>query len=147
MSHNPFLSDQKNRSEYNPFASDIEKLKKTSDTIKKSLIVADQTEVMGVTILENLDKNNQKIRKTQDTVIEINGGISSANKNSNVMKRHTMTNKVILCCVIITILLGIGVLAYLKFHVDRRANSNTTPSTFPMTDMTASNIPTITAIT
>jgi hypothetical protein len=119
---------------------EIDRLKKTSQTIKKSLIVANDTEGIGTAILENLDKNKQKIQHAQDTVIEINGGLSSANKNLNSMSRRSTTNRAILCCVAFIAVAGLVILflalLYLKLYSDK--NKDMTMPDMSITTSTSS---------
>jgi vesicle transport through interaction with t-SNAREs protein 1 len=90
-------------------------LDQTSDRLVRAQQLAHQNEEIGTAILEELGDQRETLKRAYEKVLDVNDNLASARRTLMGMSRRAITNKIILLCLIITLVGGIAVVIYLKW--------------------------------
>ncbi|XP_076441592.1 vesicle transport through interaction with t-SNAREs homolog 1B-like [Babylonia areolata] len=90
-------------------------LQRTSESIARSRQIAEETDTIGVEIIDELDTQRETLLRTKDKLTDTDQNLGRSRKILKTMARRMMTNKLILAVIILVELAILGGLVYWKF--------------------------------
>eukprot|EP00123_Amoebidium_parasiticum_P013028 comp21717_c0_seq1/m.30696 comp21717_c0_seq1/g.30696 ORF comp21717_c0_seq1/g.30696 comp21717_c0_seq1/m.30696 type:complete len:223 (-) comp21717_c0_seq1:410-1078(-) len=91
-----------------------ERLANTSESIRSSQRLAEESEQIGIEILSNLNEQRQTINRAQSTLEETNANLSRSDRVLRSMARRALANKMLTGMILLTVAIIIFVILYLK---------------------------------
>lgn len=96
-------------------ASGTQALIRTSESLERSQRTALETEQIGYSVISDLGVQRESLERTRNNLSDTNDQLADTQKLLNLMHRRVFTNKFILIAIIITELLILGIVVYIKY--------------------------------
>ena len=90
-----------------------ERLNRGTDKLKAATQIALETEVVGQSILTDLESQRQTLAHTRATLAGANSGLDKSKRILQTMTRRARRNKMLMICIIVTLLLMIIIIIWL----------------------------------
>jgi len=95
--------------------STTDRLSRTNTQLKQAMATAQDTENVGIEIMENLDRQRVQMVHIKENLSGINEKLAKANRIMRVIGRRIYTNKAIMFVIILVLVVTIFLIAYLKW--------------------------------
>jgi vesicle transport through interaction with t-SNAREs protein 1 len=93
-----------------------DRLDRSTQRLKASQALANETEAIGASTLADLHVQRERIRHTQDVLLESEGYVDRSVKTLRGMARRMATNRIITIAIITILVLLIFAVIYSKFR-------------------------------
>ena len=96
-------------------SSNVNILRGVNDSVNRSEALCRETETIAQETLGELAHQRDALGRTRDRIIEANTELDSTNKDLKYLHRRIVSNKLLLCSIILMEVIIIGLQLYLKF--------------------------------
>lgn len=91
-------------------------LRGVNNSVTRSEVICRESETIAKETLEELAHQRESLGRTRDRILDANTELNSTNKNLKYMHLRIVTNKLLLCSIILMEVIIIGLQLYLKFR-------------------------------
>jgi hypothetical protein len=88
------------------------KLSRQNNRLHEAIQIGSEAEIEARDIKLNLEGQTRQLEDIDGNVHRLQGNLSMSNRMIDVMRRHEMKSKMLLYCVIITLILGVLIIGY-----------------------------------
>lgn len=101
----------------------IDKLQQTSAVLKQTLQTAYEAEQVGIGTLHSLDRQRTIIESSRNKLHDTNEGLYVADRSLRRMGWRAATNRIVLICIAVALLVATILLIYFKWFDDKPKTS------------------------
>ncbi|XP_018902046.1 vesicle transport through interaction with t-SNAREs homolog 1B [Bemisia tabaci] len=94
-------------------------LERTSQSLGRSQRTAVETEIIGTEVLAELGSQRETLLRARNRITDTNEQLTEAHRILYAMRRQIFTNKIVLIFIIVTEILVLGLMLYVKFIRNR----------------------------
>lgn len=98
-----------------PQTSNADVLRGVNERVNRAEVICRESEAIATETVGELATQRESLGRTRERVLEANAGLETTNKNLKYIHFKIVTNKILLCSIILMELIIIGLQLYLKF--------------------------------